>query len=63
MTIHPAGSLGLAPGGRFVDATQPFGNNALILLFLVPDRTFGAIHHLVRADNPVLTQAQEIAEK
>ena len=63
MAVHPAGSLGFAPGGLFIKATQPFGNNALILLFLVPDRPLGPVHHLVRANNPVLTQAQEIAEK
>ena len=39
------------------------GDNARILLFFVSDRTLGSIHHLVGADNPVLTQVQEIAEK
>jgi hypothetical protein len=65
-TIHdriPNRQPGFTPGGLFVDAAQPFGNNALILLFLVPDRTLGFVHHLVGADNPVFTQAQEIAEK
>ena len=63
MAVYPTGSLGFAPGGIFVDAAQSLGDNALILLFLVPDRPFGSIHHLVGADHPVLTQAQEIAEK
>jgi hypothetical protein len=63
MTVHPAVGVGLAPGGLLIDATQSLGNNAQILLFLVPDRSFGFVHHLVGTDNPVFTQAQEIAEK
>ena len=63
MTVHPAIGVGLAPGGLLIDATQSFGNDAQLLLFLVPDRPLGPVYHLVRADNPVLTQAQEIAEK
>ncbi len=63
MTVRPTIGVGLAPGGILIDATQSLGNNAQIFLLFVPDGSFGFIHHLVGTDNPVLTQAQEIAEK
>jgi hypothetical protein len=63
MAVDPTSSFGLAPRGLFIDAAQTFGNNALIFLFLVPDWPLGFVHHLVCTDNPVFTQAQEIAEK
>ena len=63
MTVDPTVSIGFAPGGLLIDAAQPLGDNALLLLLFVPDRAFSLVHHLVGTDHPVLTQAQEIAEK
>jgi hypothetical protein len=63
MAVNPAISIGLTPGGLFVQAAQPFRDNTLIFLFFVPDRTFGFIHHFIGADYPVIGQVQEIAER
>ena len=63
MTVDPTVSIRFAPGGLLIDAAQSLGNNTLLLLVFVPDRAFRLVHHLVGADHPVLTQAQEIAEK
>ena len=63
MTVDPTVSIGFAPGGLLIDAAQPLGDNALLLLLFVPDRAFSLVHHLVGTDHPVPTQAQEIAEK
>jgi hypothetical protein len=63
MAVHPTVSIGFAPGGLLIDAAQPLGDNALLLLLFLPYRAFNLVHHLVGADHPVLTQAQEIAEK
>jgi hypothetical protein len=35
----------------------------LFLLLFVPNRPFGLVHHFICADDVVITQAQEIAEK
>jgi hypothetical protein len=46
-----------------IDTAQALGDNAQILLFLMPYGPFGLVHHFVGTDRAVLTQAQEIAEK
>ena len=38
-------------------------DNALILLFLMPIRPLGLVHHFIGTNNAVIAQAQEIAEK
>ena len=63
MAIYPAISVGLAPGGLFVDATQVLWDDALIFLLFMPDRPFGLIHHFISADHPIAAQVQEIAER
>ena len=63
MTVNPAIRVGLAPRRLFIDTAKALGNNTQILLFLVPDGSFGLVHHFVGTDCTVLTQAQEIAEK
>jgi hypothetical protein len=63
MAIYPAISVGLTPSGFFIDTAKPLGDNALFLLLFMPNRTFGLVHHFIGADDVVITQAQEIAEK
>ena len=63
MTVYPAVGVGFAPSGLFVDAAQIFGNNPLLLLFLMPLRTLGAIHHFIGTDHPLIDQIQEIFER
>jgi len=63
MAINPAVGVGLIPSGFFIDTAKPFGDNALFLLLFVPNRPFGLIHHFIGADDIIITQAQEIAEK
>ena len=63
MTVNPAIRVGFAPRGLLIDTAQALGDNAQILLFLMPYGPFGLVHHFVGTDRAVLTQAQEIAEK
>ena len=63
MTLDPAISVGLAPGGIFIDTTQSPVNNAQIFLLFVPDGTFGPVHHFIGTDHAVTAPAQERVEK
>ena len=63
MSVHPTIGFGFTPGGLTINAREPFGDDALSLLFLMPKRAFGSVHHLVGADGVVIAQVQEIAEK
>jgi len=38
-------------------------DDALLLVFLMPDRPLGSVHHFVSTYNAIIAQAQEIAEK
>jgi hypothetical protein len=55
MPVKPAIGVGLAPGGILINAAQPLGNNAQILLFFLPDGPFYLVHHFVGTDHAVLT--------
>ncbi len=63
MAIDPAVSVGFAPGGLLVNATQIFRDNALIFLLFMPLRALGAIHHFIGTDHPITAQVQEITER
>ena len=63
MAVYPTRSLGLAPGGLFINAAKSFGNNALLLLFLVPYRALCLVHHFIGTDDTIIAQAQETVEK
>ena len=55
--------MGFAPGGFFIQAPKPFGNNTFFLLLFVPDRAFSPIHHLIGTDNTIMAPTQETFEK
>jgi hypothetical protein len=63
MAIYPAISVGLAPGGLFVDATQVLWDDALVFLLFMPFGALGAIHHFIGTYHPISTQVQEITER
>ena len=63
MAAHPAIGIRFTPCGLAIDASKPFGNDIFFFMFFVPYRPFGFVHHLVTADDGVLTQAQETVEK
>lgn len=52
MSIHPTIRFRVAPGRVAIQASQPFGNNALGFLLLVPDWATRFDHHLVGAHHP-----------
>jgi len=63
VTIYPAINVGFASGGLFIEAPEPLRNNALILLFIVPDRTFGPVHHFIGTDDAIMAPVQETFKK
>ena len=63
MAIYPAVSVGFAPSGLFVDASQILWDDPFILLLFMPHGPLGAIHHFIGTDHPVMAQVQEIAER
>ena len=63
VTINPTVGFGLAPVGLLVDTPKAFWNDALIFLFLMPERTLGPIHHFIGTDHPVMARVQETTER
>ena len=63
MAVHPAVGVGFAPGGLAINATEPFWNNALFLLLLMPNWPLGLVHHFIGTDDFITAQVQETVEK
>ena len=63
MPVNPTIGIGFTPCGLPINATKPFGDYAFFSLLFMPDRSLGFSHHLIRTDNFVTGQVQEIAEK
>ncbi len=63
MTVDPAISVRFAPGGLFIQAAESIRDDALVFLFLMPDGSFGPIHHFISTDDAIIAPVQETFEK